>query len=315
MILTASDIAVLTAQQSALLSHRLDDEGRVRQILTALSSLIGAQRSFAAFTLGAQFRFINNGAGPQIEAYLARVFRGFDRNGNALMCDPELEEINLRRRQMGPGVHHEAKLQLRERIEASAYFKEAFAPAGMHHVIGLTAPLPIGEAVFAFGFDGDDDPGFAGTRAVDLLRLVLPAFQAGFTAWDARATAQQELEAALASAPDMRLVTHAAPETTEAIRVIPGPPLPGYNRSWITFETNFATRPETRARAAARHGLTARQTEVMGLMLEGLTSARIAERLGISPHTARRHCEAVLSRLGIRSRAAIWSALSGNREA
>jgi DNA-binding CsgD family transcriptional regulator len=64
------------------------------------------------------------------------------------------------------------------------------------------------------------------------------------------------------------------------------------------------------ARTAEMHGLTERQSEVMMLMLEGLSSAQIADRLGISRHTARRHSEAVLARLNLRSRAAIWSVLA-----
>jgi DNA-binding CsgD family transcriptional regulator len=55
----------------------------------------------------------------------------------------------------------------------------------------------------------------------------------------------------------------------------------------------------------ARFALTAREAEVALLLAEGLDNRRIAERLSISPHTARRHTEAVLKCLDIGSRAAV----------
>lgn len=52
-------------------------------------------------------------------------------------------------------------------------------------------------------------------------------------------------------------------------------------------------------------GLTPRQAEVALLLAEGLTDKDIAEQLQISPHTARRHTEHVLSKLNLSSRAGV----------
>jgi DNA-binding CsgD family transcriptional regulator/tetratricopeptide (TPR) repeat protein len=49
-------------------------------------------------------------------------------------------------------------------------------------------------------------------------------------------------------------------------------------------------------------GLTARQLEVLELLVEGLTNAEIAERLVVSPRTAEHHVAAVLRKLGASSR-------------
>jgi DNA-binding NarL/FixJ family response regulator len=49
-------------------------------------------------------------------------------------------------------------------------------------------------------------------------------------------------------------------------------------------------------------GLTARQFEVLGLLVEGLTNAEIAERLVVSPRTAEHHVAAVLTKLGASTR-------------
>ncbi len=58
-------------------------------------------------------------------------------------------------------------------------------------------------------------------------------------------------------------------------------------------------RPATRANPA---GLTARQLEVVELLVEGLTNTQIAERLVVSPRTAEHHVAAVLMKLEVDSR-------------
>ena len=55
----------------------------------------------------------------------------------------------------------------------------------------------------------------------------------------------------------------------------------------------------------ARYGLTPREVRVAALMAARAGSREIAQALGISPHTARRHAEAVLKKLGVHSRAEI----------
>jgi DNA-binding NarL/FixJ family response regulator len=48
--------------------------------------------------------------------------------------------------------------------------------------------------------------------------------------------------------------------------------------------------------------LTPRETEVLQLLAEGLTNRRLGERLGISEHTAKFHVNAILGKLGVRTR-------------
>ena len=60
--------------------------------------------------------------------------------------------------------------------------------------------------------------------------------------------------------------------------------------------------------AASLHeefGLTNRELQVVRLLADGCSNATIAIKLGISPHTARRHTERVFQKLGVRSRAEI----------
>jgi DNA-binding NarL/FixJ family response regulator len=49
-------------------------------------------------------------------------------------------------------------------------------------------------------------------------------------------------------------------------------------------------------------GLTARQSDVLGLLADGLTNSEIAQRLFISPRTAEKHVAAVLSKVGAADR-------------
>jgi DNA-binding CsgD family transcriptional regulator len=57
-----------------------------------------------------------------------------------------------------------------------------------------------------------------------------------------------------------------------------------------------------RATAANPAGLTARQVEVLGLLVEGLTDVEIAARLSVSAKTAGHHVSAVLAKLDVPSR-------------
>ena len=55
---------------------------------------------------------------------------------------------------------------------------------------------------------------------------------------------------------------------------------------------------------AGRKGLSRRETEVLGLLVDGLTNRQIAERLVVSEHTVHRHVTHILRKLEVPSRAA-----------
>ena len=50
-------------------------------------------------------------------------------------------------------------------------------------------------------------------------------------------------------------------------------------------------------------GLTTRETEVLGLLAQGLPNKSIAKQLGISPKTVSNHVERVYTKLGVTNRA------------
>lgn len=59
-----------------------------------------------------------------------------------------------------------------------------------------------------------------------------------------------------------------------------------------------------------RYRLTRRELDVTRLLARGKSNKEIADRLSISAHTARHHPERVLSKIGVRTRAAIAAVLS-----
>jgi DNA-binding CsgD family transcriptional regulator len=53
---------------------------------------------------------------------------------------------------------------------------------------------------------------------------------------------------------------------------------------------------------AEKRGFTHRQRQVVSLIAAGCTNPEIAEYLGLSPRTAKAHCDVLRHKLGVRSR-------------
>jgi DNA-binding NarL/FixJ family response regulator len=66
------------------------------------------------------------------------------------------------------------------------------------------------------------------------------------------------------------------------------------------FQTQGRRRTIAREQGGAE--MTARETEVMELMCDGLSTGEIAERLVVSPVTVRRHISEIVAKLGVNDR-------------
>lgn len=117
--------------------------------------------------------------------------------------------------------------------------------------------------------------------------LVQEALQAGAISYLLKNVSGEDLAEAIRAAHAGRSIL--APEAVQAL-IQPGEPEP---------------RPS--------YDLTPREREVLAVLVEGLNNAEIAQRLGISPSTAKAHVSNILSKMGVSNRAeAISLALQQN---
>lgn len=268
------------------------DPGVIADILGDVATLVAADSAIAAWLNDGAPVMVTWNAGPQIEAYFHKTFAGVDRDGNIRSTDPDLDTINLTRRQMGSGVYYESAFAGRAMIENAAFHREAFRPAGMNHVIGMTTRLAVGEAVFAMGYDDGDTPALVEGHAEIMLNLLLPAFTSAYEALDRKALNADRLQRAVA---ECDLDVSLREDACEA-----GPflnlPMPGPDAGYLSISPPGAA--ALAKRLADTYSLTPRQQDLAHCLLDGLSTKEAAARLGITVNTARRHCEAVLNRTG-----------------
>ncbi|MBZ3906854.1 MULTISPECIES: response regulator [Streptomyces] len=122
-------------------------------------------------------------------------------------------------------------------------------------------------------------------------------------------------EALRAGASGFLLKDASADQLAEAVRVVAaGDALlaPGITRRLIAEFSRLGTAP--RAPLKDRVGdLTERETEVLGLIAQGLSNAEIAQRLVVAEQTVKTHVGRILVKLGLRDRtqAAVFAYESG----
>jgi len=123
--------------------------------------------------------------------------------------------------------------------------------------------------------------------------LVREALQAGAIGYLLKNVSAEDLAAAIREAYAGRSTL--APEAIQAL---------------IQADSSGAARDQD---PVQKYGLTARESEVLALMIEGLNNPDIAERLVVSRSTAKAHVSNILSKLGVSNRAeAIALALQQN---
>jgi len=97
--------------------------------------------------------------------------------------------------------------------------------------------------------------------------------------------------------PRVQVIALTAGELAEAIRAAYA------GRPTLAPEAAQALIQTTSEGPTPGHDLTARELEVLAVMVEGLTNPEIAERLVVSRSTAKAHVSNILSKLGVSNRA------------
>ena len=90
---------------------------------------------------------------------------------------------------------------------------------------------------------------------------------------------------------------------------VQGLPLDGAESGRVVLTLAAASPAEVGSMTVAAKGLTAREHDVVGLVLQGASTAVIASALHLSAHTVQDHLKAVFAKLGIRSRRELVAAL------
>ena len=78
----------------------------------------------------------------------------------------------------------------------------------------------------------------------------------------------------------------------------------GPSRTILIVARRTSAKPLNSTAVRDRYGLTRRELDVAALICDGLSTTDVARRLSISVHTARRHVEQLLRKLGVHSRGA-----------
>lgn len=334
MELNSGDLARIGEIQRAML--RIPNErsiAGIRQLLESIADLINASGAWCGTWFDGELLFVPYKIGPQIEQQFHDNFIGIDEEGYYLMRDPEYEVVNRRRREGGSGVVPDWALHEHASSpeEPPRWVVEGMLAAGVTNIIGMTARLPVGEALMVFAFAGEADPAYRDPRTLQLLELLHPLMIAAFEQLYARSFDREAYLQFVGMLPipavlrandgDMVTCSGAAQgRDWDAIRcsaqddnllVLPGPNLPDLRKTEILIDLsgvdlNFVHQ-------GRQLGLSERQAEVANLIALGLSDKEIARKLEISPNTARRHSEAVLDRLKVSSRSGVLLALLTSR--
>jgi ATP/maltotriose-dependent transcriptional regulator MalT len=232
--------------------------------------------------------------GDHAYAWLGRGAVAFDRGDAATACD--LAERFLRRLaaedrlERAPGLALLAAASLaggrRDRAESAADELRSLADAAGTDAMRAAARMAQGSLAMAAG--RSDDARRAFEDAVDLFDRSGSAFESG------------RARIALAGA----LAAMGRREAAEAEARIAREQLDRIGAAGEARRAAALVSPPRVDAVAAVPGLSGRESEVLGLVAQGLSNQEIAARLFLSEHTVKRHVANILAKLDLPSRAA-----------
>lgn len=181
---------ILAAQRALLapvaLAGGVDLDAWAASVTEAVRSVAGCDHTLFVVPVGAPdgrpVHVYSDDTDPAVPAAVEAAFDG-PWGDDLTWGDALLGAAYEARRRGGPGAYHERDLAPPEAVERSAVFREALAPHGLRHALGIAVPLPDGRefSVSAY-YECDDAPGFSDETLAELALLV-PAFDAGVRAY------------------------------------------------------------------------------------------------------------------------------------
>lgn len=185
--------------------------------------------------------------------------------------------------------HAIVRLGLKVLVQAQPGLLVVGEVSGFDEALSSCATVPPDLVIMPIGLEGS-------FRGVELCRELKSLHPRTLVLIYTSFTAPEDSSAAYLSGADSFVNKAEDPQQlVEAIRAT----LAG-RRVWrVSAESERAEGLDARADAA---GLTAREREVLGLMLKRFTNARIAEELVLGMPTVKTHVRNILGKLGLRSR-------------
>ena len=183
--LSVTDRQRLRAAQEALLSPLASEDPRDWQLRAnrAVRQFLGADHSvfFLPTRHDALPPVVTDDTDPSLPDRL-RDFIEASEGPYYDSPDPYFEHCIRTRVDGGPDAYHLDELLTPEQQEASGVIQDVFVRAGMPAMVGLSFPLPEGEAAQFLGFERRDAPGYT-EEGLLKLRLLVPAFAEGVRAF------------------------------------------------------------------------------------------------------------------------------------
>jgi DNA-binding CsgD family transcriptional regulator len=96
--------------------------------------------------------------------------------------------------------------------------------------------------------------------------------------------------------------------------VLDGSRLEGEAGGRVAITVRAATADEVLELLCRAYELTPRESELVRLVVGGLRTQRLAERLFITPYTVKDHLKAVFQKVGVRSRGALVGRMTGHAQ-
>lgn len=314
MALSTPTLRRIREAQRVLLAplRRESIDAWLQDVVGKVQSVMGADHAYAVLPGTGALRMAASDVDAGFCDGLRDSITGME-NGTFLFDDPMPLQMHLHRRRGGVGAYHEREMVDRPAIEASPLFQKLFFPFGIRYAVGLSVPLPTGEAMICVGFESPDAGGYD-PAALKRLELLVPAFESAV--WRHRQLARTRTQFAriidqiptavafLGAGGREEYCNRALRLAGGVYRLRIGRAPASLGPGWLVLVDRASPYPPA-AVLRDRLGLTAREAEVALLLARGHSNQEVADALTISPHTARHHVQSVLGKLGISSRSAV----------